>query len=253
MHLANSLVVLPNLYSNSVLQLANSARLLQVPSGWVNVKAARADQPAAMQGWKPLIWSKNPLYEFCLFCSIETTLSFQARILNHRARHVIIDSGPDGPLLLCFTLSSGMPVQVSLPHYRDKGFLQAADCNYRRFLLLHQQNPGNFIVPSFDMDLLWHAHQVLLCCRTSRHSIVFQAKRQKNGMAICLPSHTCRVCSQSRCCPCPVPIPVASSFSVPCILALCPPCLTILIFWCRRNLLNYLAELSVRLPACKPI
>ncbi|KAK9816194.1 hypothetical protein WJX74_008751 [Apatococcus lobatus] len=49
--------------------------------------------------------------------------------------------------------------QVSLPHYRDEQFLRAADRNYRQFLLLHQQNPGNFIVPSFDMDLLWHAHQ----------------------------------------------------------------------------------------------
>ena len=51
-------------------------------------------------------------------------------------------------------------VQVSLPHYRDAAFLKQADCNYRQFLYLHQQNPGNFIVPSFDMDLLWHAHQV---------------------------------------------------------------------------------------------
>ena len=70
-----------------------------------------------------------------------------------------------------FVLASVM--QVSLPHYRDKQLLQAADRNYRQFLLLHQQNPGNFIVPSFDMDLLWHAHQVNTCHLLSSLSLTW--------------------------------------------------------------------------------
>ena len=97
----------------------------------------------------------------------------QARLSDHRDKCIIIDYGLHSLLLLLLTLKSGMPVQVSLPHYRDKGFLQQADRNYRHFLLLHQQNPGNFIVPSFDMDLLWHAHQVELCCRSYRHPMFF--------------------------------------------------------------------------------
>ena len=50
--------------------------------------------------------------------------------------------------------------QVSLPHYCDSKFLDNAILRYRKFLFLKQQNPDAFLVPCYDFDLAWHAHQV---------------------------------------------------------------------------------------------
>ncbi|KAJ8299322.1 hypothetical protein KUTeg_023382 [Tegillarca granosa] len=50
--------------------------------------------------------------------------------------------------------------QVSLPHYRDKQFLKACVKRYKKFLKLKQQNRKTFIVPCYDIDLIWHTHQL---------------------------------------------------------------------------------------------
>ena len=50
--------------------------------------------------------------------------------------------------------------QVSLPHYRDCKFLKSALLRYKKFLFLKQQLPGEFIVPCYDIDLIWHTHQL---------------------------------------------------------------------------------------------
>ena len=50
--------------------------------------------------------------------------------------------------------------QVSLPHYGDKKFLTRALERYKQHLMLKQQNPDMFLVPCYDFDLIWHAHQV---------------------------------------------------------------------------------------------
>ena len=50
--------------------------------------------------------------------------------------------------------------QVSLPHYSDNKFLESAVLRYRKFLFLKQQNPETFLVPCYDFDLAWHAHQL---------------------------------------------------------------------------------------------
>ncbi|KAJ7379031.1 hypothetical protein OS493_018825 [Desmophyllum pertusum] len=50
--------------------------------------------------------------------------------------------------------------QVSLPHYGDKKFLNTALARYKQHLFLKQQNPDMFLVPCYDFDLIWHAHQV---------------------------------------------------------------------------------------------
>ncbi|KAJ7379027.1 hypothetical protein OS493_018821 [Desmophyllum pertusum] len=49
--------------------------------------------------------------------------------------------------------------QVSLPHYGDKKFLNTALARYKQHLFLKQQNPDMFLVPCYDFDLIWHAHQ----------------------------------------------------------------------------------------------
>ena len=50
--------------------------------------------------------------------------------------------------------------QVSLPHYKDKKYLDAGMIRYKKFLYLKKQLPGEFIVPCYDIDLLWHTHQL---------------------------------------------------------------------------------------------
>ena len=50
--------------------------------------------------------------------------------------------------------------QVSLPHYGDEKFLINAVERYKHHLLLKQKDPEAFLVPCYDFDLIWHAHQV---------------------------------------------------------------------------------------------
>ncbi|CAL4084069.1 unnamed protein product, partial [Meganyctiphanes norvegica] len=50
--------------------------------------------------------------------------------------------------------------QVSLPHHRDDEFLRNSEIRYRQFLALVWANPTHLIVPTYDIDVLWHTHQV---------------------------------------------------------------------------------------------
>ena len=50
--------------------------------------------------------------------------------------------------------------QVSLPHYSDDLFLQRAVERYRHHLQLKKLHPEVFMVPCYDFDLIWHAHQL---------------------------------------------------------------------------------------------
>lgn len=49
---------------------------------------------------------------------------------------------------------------VSLPHYQDDQFLQTSLLRYKKFLRLHQLCPQEFLVPCYDIDLMWHTHQL---------------------------------------------------------------------------------------------
>ncbi len=50
--------------------------------------------------------------------------------------------------------------QVSLDHYRDNYFMADALKRYAMYLYLKKQHPDKFLVPCYDMDLVWHTHQV---------------------------------------------------------------------------------------------
>lgn len=50
--------------------------------------------------------------------------------------------------------------QVSFPHFRDTKFLQEAVERYEHHLQLKKRNPQVFLVPCYDFDLIWHAHQL---------------------------------------------------------------------------------------------
>lgn len=49
---------------------------------------------------------------------------------------------------------------VSLPHYTDRKFLDNALRRYKQFLFLRNREPEEFLVPCYDIDLMWHAHQL---------------------------------------------------------------------------------------------
>lgn len=50
--------------------------------------------------------------------------------------------------------------QVSLPHYKDERFLNQAVLRYKKFLHLKKKHPYTFIVPCYDIDLIWHTHML---------------------------------------------------------------------------------------------
>ena len=50
--------------------------------------------------------------------------------------------------------------QVSLPHYNDDKFLRKAVERYDYHLQMKKENPEVFMVPCYDVDLIWHAHQL---------------------------------------------------------------------------------------------
>ena len=49
---------------------------------------------------------------------------------------------------------------IHLPHYRDKKFLNSALERYKKYLFLKKKNPSEFLVPCYDIDLVWHTHQL---------------------------------------------------------------------------------------------
>lgn len=50
--------------------------------------------------------------------------------------------------------------QVSLDHFRYPSFLRDAVTRYRMYLYLKRKHKEKFLVPCYDMDLIWHTHQV---------------------------------------------------------------------------------------------
>ena len=49
---------------------------------------------------------------------------------------------------------------VSLPHFKVTSFLQSSLSRYKRFIALKRCTTGAFLVPTYDIDLMWHTHQL---------------------------------------------------------------------------------------------
>ena len=49
---------------------------------------------------------------------------------------------------------------VSLPHFKITSFLQSSLSRYKRFIALKRCTTGAFLVPTYDIDLMWHTHQL---------------------------------------------------------------------------------------------
>ena len=57
--------------------------------------------------------------------------------------------------------------QVSLPHFSDPEFHADSVRRYKMYLHLKKKHPKTFLVPCYDMDLVWHAHQVIFFSKNS--------------------------------------------------------------------------------------
>jgi hypothetical protein len=54
-------------------------------------------------------------------------------------------------------------MQVSQPYMWEDSFLQVAKERYKCFLhMLSRLKGSSLCVPTFDIDLMWHAHQVCM-------------------------------------------------------------------------------------------
>jgi hypothetical protein len=65
--------------------------------------------------------------------------------------------------------------QVSQPYMWEDSFLQVAKERYKCFLhMLSRLKGSSLCVPTFDIDLMWHAHQVCMhyICRGSRREYI---------------------------------------------------------------------------------
>ncbi|WAR08823.1 GRDP2-like protein [Mya arenaria] len=75
-----------------------------------------------------------------------------------------IESNTNGDSRISYDLVSAALRQtsffyhVSLPHYRDSKFLEDASQRYRQFLFMAAENRTSFLVPCYDIDLIWHTH-----------------------------------------------------------------------------------------------
>ncbi|XP_062592625.1 uncharacterized protein LOC134254077 [Saccostrea cucullata] len=49
---------------------------------------------------------------------------------------------------------------IHLPHYKDDKFLRDAYVRYKFYLNLKKIHPKEFLVPCYDIDLIWHTHQL---------------------------------------------------------------------------------------------
>jgi len=47
---------------------------------------------------------------------------------------------------------------ISRPYFDTDKALERGSYRYKRFLALMRDNPGKFLVPMYDIDLVWHAH-----------------------------------------------------------------------------------------------
>lgn len=55
--------------------------------------------------------------------------------------------------MLCF-------YSVSLPHYKDSMFLETSLERYLKFINLKRLNSNAYLVPMYDIDMIWHTHQL---------------------------------------------------------------------------------------------
>ena len=97
---------------------------------------------------------KNPVFRIKAILKHRSSLCFSGTFLK----------GPKETNRFFFPLLSFRQgvfyYQVSLDHYHTEEFLQDAFLRYKMYLYLKQQNTQQFLVPCYDIDLIWHTHQV---------------------------------------------------------------------------------------------
>lgn len=57
-------------------------------------------------------------------------------------------------------IASKHRLQTSLPHYGSKHYMSEAADRYRKYLSLKGLYPQSVFPPCYDIDVVWHAHQM---------------------------------------------------------------------------------------------
>lgn len=91
--------------------------------------------------------------------TLETYTLSSSKVMPKEAQAYQSRCGYD--LLQATTRQSSFYYNVSLPHYRDDRFLKNALERYKKYLLLTKNNQKSFLVPCYDIDLMWHTHQLM--------------------------------------------------------------------------------------------
>jgi hypothetical protein len=99
-----------------------------------------------------VLWRKN--YENEPFDVLVTPSSQQVSSQSQPPQLITYD------LLAATQRQAKFYYNVSLPHYRDERFLESSVRRYRKFLYLKRRHKDAYIVPCYDIDLVWHTHQV---------------------------------------------------------------------------------------------
>lgn len=79
----------------------------------------------------------------------------------------------------------GVLLQVSELHFQQESFLGAAEMRYKGFLHMAAKSKGKlFLVPTYDIDLMWHAHQLdVIAYRTDTIQILGKVLDHDDGSA----------------------------------------------------------------------
>ncbi|XP_052807820.1 uncharacterized protein LOC128236760 [Mya arenaria] len=113
-----------------------------------HVEESRSDRSVALDK-SASYWAKaynnEPFY-------IQLSEPFDHKIIENFESKLSYD------IVLAAQRQASFYYQVSLPHYKDMIYLQHAIGRYKMFLNLRKQNPNNFLVPCYDIDLIWHTH-----------------------------------------------------------------------------------------------
>ncbi|KAG8910820.1 hypothetical protein FRC01_006112, partial [Tulasnella sp. 417] len=159
--------------------------------------------PAPAQIWgKQIGWTMKALEDYCRIGMLGHRKN-QAWIATPRPLNIILSAyRQPGPFSL--DLASAVIRQMNFVEKmaylgfteqgrweEDHDTLTRCVVRYHHFLDLMSSTPGNFVVPTLDIDLAWHTHQLL--CDSYRHPFaLFRSRKVKEVIGI-IPDHDDKV------------------------------------------------------------
>ena len=134
----------PRAYSRDCVEIVNTVVNHTLKSAKDYQKALQKSQNL----WHQMYASEREPFQ------LDLTIPFDQRVLNDFKSKITYN------IVEAASRQKVFYYQVSLPHYKDRKYLDSGMIRYKKFLYLKQKLPDEFIVPCYDIDLLWHTHQL---------------------------------------------------------------------------------------------